>query len=54
MTSSANVVTEDGGRQNMYGVESRPYIDENYKGYAKEVVDFNKVLKKLISSDERI
>ena len=20
----------------MYGVESRPYIDENYKGYAKE------------------
>tara|TARA_Y100001951_G_scaffold54199_1_gene42967 strand:- start:36 stop:239 length:204 start_codon:yes stop_codon:yes gene_type:complete len=36
MTSSANVVTEDGGRQNMYGVESRPYIDENYKGYAKE------------------
>ena len=36
MTSSANVVTEDGGRQNMYGTESRPYIDENYKGYAKE------------------
>lgn len=36
MTNSTNIITEDGGRQNMYAVESRPYQDENYAGYAKE------------------
>jgi|TARA_B100000123_G_scaffold261036_1_gene227896 hypothetical protein len=25
--------TESGGRQNMYPTETRPYLDENYKGY---------------------
>ena len=35
MTSS-NVITEDGDRLNMYASEARPYIDENYSGYAKE------------------
>ena len=27
--------TESGGRQNMFPTETRPYIDENYEGYAK-------------------
>ena len=36
MTSSQYVVTEDGDRQNMYAIESRPYHDPNYSSYAKE------------------
>ena len=36
MSYSSNVVTESGGRQNMYATESRPYIDENYSSYQKE------------------
>ena len=35
-SSSPNLVTEDGGRQNMYASESLPYIDESYEGYGKE------------------
>jgi len=35
-SSSSHLVTEDGGRQNMYATEARPYIDENYSGYSKE------------------
>ncbi len=34
--ASSSVVTEDGGRQNMYATESRPYLDPSYNGYAKE------------------
>ena len=36
MTSS-KLVTESGGRQNIYSVEPKPYIDENisYESYAK-------------------
>lgn len=36
MTNSSYVVTEDGGRQNMYASEPRPYIDPDYTNYAKE------------------
>ena len=36
MTNSRSVVTEDGGRQNMYATEPRTYIDPNYTSYAKE------------------
>ena len=36
MTNSTSVITESGGRQNMYATEPRTYIDPNYKGYAKE------------------
>ena len=37
MTSS-KLVTESGGRQNIYSVEPKPYIDENisYESYAKK------------------
>jgi len=35
-STSSQVVTEDGGRQNMYAVEPRIYQDPNYSGYAKE------------------
>ena len=35
-TSSSCVITEDGGRQNMYAVEPRPYQDPSYAGYANE------------------
>ena len=34
--SSSTVVTEEGGRQNMYAHEPIPYQDENYSGYVKE------------------
>ena len=36
MANSRSVVTEDGGRQNMYATEPRMYIDPNYTSYAKE------------------
>ena len=36
MTNSSSVITEDGGRQNMYATEPRPYIDPNYTSYAEE------------------
>ena len=36
MTTSSSVITEAGGRQNMYANEPRTYIDPNYSGYAKE------------------
>ncbi len=36
MTNSSYVVTEDGGRQNMYATEPRMYIDPSYKGYGPE------------------
>ena len=26
-------VTESGGRQNIYSVEPKPYLDESYEGY---------------------
>tara|TARA_B100001996_G_scaffold146472_1_gene111616 strand:- start:56 stop:256 length:201 start_codon:yes stop_codon:yes gene_type:complete len=35
MTSST-VITEEGGRQNMYASEPVAYQDPNYAGYAKE------------------
>ena len=34
--NSSYVVTEDGGRQNMYATEPLMQTDENYAGYAKE------------------
>lgn len=36
MTNSSSVITEDGGRQNMFATEPTPYIDPNYTSYAKE------------------
>ncbi len=36
MTNSTSVVTEDGGRQNMYAREPRAYIDPDYTDYSKE------------------
>ena len=36
MTNSSSVITEAGGRQNMYAIEPRTYIDPNYTSYAKE------------------
>ena len=36
-------VTESGGRQNIYSVEPRPYIDENasYEGYPQNAEKVN-------------
>jgi len=34
--SNSHLVTEDGGRQNMYASESQPYIDHEYAGYSQE------------------
>ena len=36
MTNSASVITEDGGRQNMYAIEPRTYIDPEYTDYSQE------------------
>ena len=36
MTSSTNVITEDGGRQNMYASEPRMQIDSEYTAFSKE------------------
>ncbi len=36
MTTSANIIEEDGGKNNIYAVEPRMYIDPSYKGSAKE------------------
>ncbi len=36
MTSSSYVVTEDGGRQNMYANEPHTYQDPSYTSYVKE------------------
>ena len=36
MTNSSSVVTEDGGRQNMYATEPATYIDPDYTSYAEE------------------
>ena len=36
MINSSSVVTEEGGRQNMYATEPRIYIDPDYTSYAKE------------------
>ena len=36
MSSSTTVITEDGGRQNMYATEVRTYIDPDYTNYSKE------------------
>ena len=36
MSSSPFVTTEDGGRQNMFAVEPRPQVVENYTTYWKE------------------
>ena len=37
------VTTESGGRQNIYSVEPKPYIDENisYESYAKNAEKIN-------------
>ena len=36
MNSSSYVITEDGGRQNMYAVEPRMHIDPDYTAFSKE------------------
>ena len=36
MTNSSSVITEAGGRQNMYATEPRIYIDPEYTSYANE------------------
>ncbi len=36
MTTSSSVITEAGGRQNMYATEPRTYIDPNAKNYFQE------------------
>ena len=40
---TTNVVTESGGRQNMYPTEPRPYIDEtvSYDGYPQNAEKVN-------------
>ena len=34
-------VTESGGRQNIYSVEPKPYLDENYEGYGPNAEKLN-------------
>ena len=34
-------VTESGGRQNIYSIETRPQIDPNYAGYPEEAEKAN-------------
>ena len=34
-------VTESGGRQNIYCVEPKPYLDENYEGYGPNAEKLN-------------
>ena len=34
-------VTESGGRQNIYSIEPRPYLDESYEGYGKNAEKTN-------------
>ena len=34
-------VTESGGRQNIYSVEQKPYLDENYEGYGPNAEKLN-------------
>ncbi len=36
MTNSTSVITESGGRQNMYATEPRAYIDPDYTDYPQE------------------
>ncbi len=36
MTSSSQVITEAGGRQNLYANEPAVYQDPNYSGFGKE------------------
>ena len=38
---TTNVVTESGGKQNMYPTEPRPYLDESYKGYGLNAEQIN-------------
>ncbi len=35
MNSTPYITTEEGGRQNMFAIESRPYHDSEYSGYGK-------------------
>ena len=41
MTNSSYVITEDGGRQNMYATEPRPQTVENYTSYFFEAEKSN-------------
>ena len=34
-------VTESGGRQNIYSIEPRPQVDENYIGYPEDAEKVN-------------
>ena len=34
-------VTESGGRQNIYSVEPKPYLDESYEGYGPNAEKLN-------------
>ena len=41
MSSSSLLITEDGGRQNMYATEPKPQLVENYSNYAAEAEKTN-------------
>ena len=43
MTNSSYITTESGGRQNMFPIETRPYIDESvsYEGYPQNAEKVN-------------
>ncbi len=41
MTSSQSVITEDGGRQNMFANEARIQVVDDYSGYSKEAEKIN-------------
>ena len=40
-TTSRYITTEPGGRQNIYSIEPKISIDENYEGYAKNAEKTN-------------
>ena len=43
MTKSSYIITESDGRQNMFSLETRPYIDESvsYEGYPQNAEKVN-------------
>ena len=41
MTSSVNVTTEDGGRNNIFPTESKPQLVEDYSNYPEEAEKAN-------------
>ena len=46
LNNTMTQVTESGGRQNIYSIEPRPYLDESYEGYPQERRETNGRCKK--------